>query len=33
LKFKKKRKHAKAEEFVKEMKEMHEEAKAVLKKL
>ena len=33
LKFKKKRKHAKAEEFVKEMQKIHEEAKAVLKKL
>ena len=29
----KKRKYAKAEKFVKEMKEMHEEAKAVLKNL
>ena len=28
----KKEKHAKAEKFMKEMKEMHEEAKAVLRK-
>jgi len=32
FKIRKKRKHAKAEEFVKEMKEMHKKVKAVLRK-